>query len=285
MRFANPGLNSISAIFALIYLVWPSAVIGQRIFMKVTGEKGVALQYATVSLSQNEIYITDTAGIAFLNIKHDGIIEVSSIGYKSQKRMPGEWHSVKDTLFVILEKKMIKEEAVQVKLAFNKTARYGNYKRGLLNRAGIGVYTGQKFVNKITGYKYPSRIKSFSIFFPQSSSGEGKLRVRLYDCDSAGLPRADLTDSSIIIEGYRLGKWHTVTLENLRLKTPESGCFFAGVEILSSPRNPHEVILEMTKTSMERISYEYYFQDGWSTRDHPMVQDKNFLFYVTLKTF
>jgi hypothetical protein len=271
--------------FLLFFIVNSTPFVSQSqiIYIKVTGVNNNMLPNATVALSDTEIYLTDSNGVAAVPKKSKGDVWVSCIGYKNLKKTIFEWQNIKDTVIVSLEKNIINEETVKVTAVFDKTEKHGVTKRKL-DKAVIGTLTGTIHAIKVRGYKYPSRIKSFSYFIPRQSSQNAKLRLRIFHADSLQRPDYDLLDSSIIIENYKPGNWNKVSLEALKLKTPENNCFYIGIELLPSGIKENSFTLEMIKSKAGNFSFEKSHLGYWNLHTNSHLTDKNYTFYVTLKT-
>jgi hypothetical protein len=255
----------------------------KNFYLKVLDVNRNPIANATVALSINQIYATDATGGVTINTTPGQWVEVSSIGYRLQKKQLSAWPQTADTVWIIMEKYIAPLEPVQVSVKFNKTKKIGVVKRSL-NKADCGELTGSICVIKIDSYPLPSRMESFHFFIPRSSSSKAVLRLRIFDSDSLGLPGPDLLDSSVFISGYKTGRWNRIPLQPYRLYTPSGRPFFIGLELMPGTVAENSFMLEMNaaKTQVKSIFRTVMGQWGYHLNSH--IKNKNYTFYITLKT-
>jgi hypothetical protein len=255
----------------------------KNFYLKVLDANRNPIANATVALSINQIYATDATGGVTINTTPGQWVEVSSIGYRLQKKQLSAWPQTADTVWIIMEKYIAPLEPVQVSVKFNKTKKIGVVKRSL-NKADCGELTGSICVIKIDSYPLPSRMESFHFYIPRSSSSKAVLRLRIFDSDSLGLPGRDILDSSIFISGYKTGRWNRIPLQPYRLHTPSGQPFFIGLELMPDGINEYSFMLEMDATSAKVRSFYRTVLGQWGYHLNKYTKDKNYTFYITLKT-
>ncbi len=266
---------------------------GQHV--KVINSDNNALPFCSVGYGYNKFLQTNKNGLVKLDNNIDSV-DVSYVGYRSYK----EYNLIKqfltkDTILIRLTKNPTRQDAVKI-IALTQEINLGIDKVNKSPRnGGFTFMKGGLVLLKIENPKKFIRLKSFFIHLSKMSTKEIPFKVRLFDCDSMGMPSHDLCDSSILVTQYKVGKWTEIDLQEYDIVIKQK-FFFIGVELIG---NEGELINTINSNKFFQISISKAMDScndvrynpfiGWRLQKNIYNNDKkdkfwNPAFYVKAKT-
>jgi hypothetical protein len=264
-------------------------------YVKVVSSDGAVLPFCSVGYGYNKFLQTNKKGLVKLDNSIDSI-DISYVGFKRYKLYDlRKLFLNNDTVLVVLKKSTSKQDAVTVVALtqeislgvdkYNKSPRHG----------GFTFPEGGIILLMIENPKKYIKLQSFFIHLSKSSSKGISFRVRLFDCDSLGMPSNDLCDSSILVTKYKTGKWTEVDLNEYDIIVKQK-YFFIGVELIGNESEHINTIesgkyfqVSVSRAMDECTEVRYYPFIGWKKSKNSYdseTKDKfwNPAFYIKAKT-
>jgi hypothetical protein len=239
----------------------------------------IAISYVNIGIVNSPVgTISNQDGSFIIKIPENRIwdtVTFSAIGYVP-RHIPIQLLAGNELVNVFLNQRtvILPEVIVSSKKGKRKNFDLGNrYYKGGLNLspaedATAGASAALLIQNKYPSYNqnliYPVFLQDAKVRIANNTTGDFKIRVRLYDVDSlTGLPANDMLNESIVLESKIKKGWLNFDLSKYNLQV--SGPFFIAFEWIleEDERNKlKEIYREFEKSYPERVQMDTTIVDG-----------------------
>ena len=265
---------------AVFFVTTPNVHSQKIIRGKVMEQQGnVPISYVNIGIVNSSIgTISNQDGTFIIKIPEGRLgdtVTFSAIGYV-RKQIPVGLFTENEIVTIFLHQRIevMKEVIVSSKKEKRKNFDLGNryYKWGLnlspAEDATAGASVALLIQNKYPSYNkdltYPVFLQTAKVRIADNTTGDFKIRVRLYDLDSlTGLPANDMLNESIVLESKIKKGWLNFDLSKYNLQV--SGPFFIAFEWIleEDERNElKEIYREFEKSYPDRVRMDTTIVDG-----------------------
>jgi len=262
--------------------LWTTGYIhAQRIIQGKVLEQysNTPISYVNIGILNSSVgTISNQDGTFLIKIPADHLKDTvifSALGYM-RKYIPVQLLQDNKPLTIILNLKaeILSEVIVSSKKEKKKEFDLGNrYYKGGLNMSSAEDATAGASVSLLIQNKYPSFyddliypvfLKNAKVRIADNTTGDFKIRVRLYDVDSlTGLPGNDLLNESIVLESEMKKGWLNFNLLGYNLQV--SGPFFIAFEWIMEEEERNalkEIYRQFEKSYPDRVRMDTTIVEG-----------------------
>lgn len=269
-----------SSLLIAIILWVTGDVYGQKIIRgKVIDlQNNLPIAYVNIGIANSAVgTISNQDGTFLIRIPEDQLkdtVTFSALGYVT-KNIPIQLMQEIEIINIFLNQKeeILKEVIVYSKKDKRKEFDLGNrFYKGGLNMSSAEDATAGTSVALLIQNKYPSFHKdlSYPVFLQDAkvriadnTTGDFKIRVRLYDVDSTGMPGNDLLNESIVIESKMTKGWLKFNLSKYDLQV--NGPFFIAFEWIleeEDRKTLKEIYRQFEKSYPDRVVMDTTIVEG-----------------------
>jgi len=241
-------------------------------------QSNLPIAYVNIGIANSSVgTISNQDGTFLIKIPEDHLkdtVTFSALGYVERNIPTQLMQEIEITnIFLNQKEEILREVIVYTKKEKKKTFDLGNrFYKGGLNMSSAEDATAGTSVALLIQNKYPSFHKDliYPVFLQDAkvriadnTTNDFKIRVRLYDVDSTGIPGNDLLNESIVIESKMRKGWLNINLSKYDLQI--NGPFFIAFEWIleeDERKTLKEIYRQFEKSYPDRVRMDTTIVEG-----------------------